>query len=91
MDFICKSCFHKHRPVHHDKWSADIIQFLQATGANKAARRSSRVCVQIDEVQYRILCYMCVQSDEVEYTVLCYVCVQIDEVQHSFVLGMCPE
>jgi xylose isomerase len=71
MDFSCKNCLHIHRFIHHDKWSADILFLLQTTGANKAARYCSGVCVEIDEVQYTFLCYVCVQTDEVEFTVLC--------------------
>jgi hypothetical protein len=56
MDFIFKMCYHIHRSIPHDKWSADILLILQTAGPNKAARHSSGVCVQTGEVKYRVLC-----------------------------------
>jgi len=55
MDFIYKKHLHTHRSIPHDKRSAGILLLIQTARANKAARYSSGVCVQTDEVQYTVL------------------------------------
>jgi len=55
MDFNFKEWFLTHRHIPHDKWSVDILCFVQTTGANKASRHLSEFCVKTDEVLYKDL------------------------------------
>ena len=91
MDFKYKEWFLTHRFIPHDKWSVDILFFVQTTGANKASRHFSELCFKTYEVLYTDLYYVGVQTTVLGYKVLCKICFQTDELQYTDMYYVCVQ